>query len=99
METAESICHMPRIKRQNNGAAQLLGRLKLVAIIKNIFKTLGFFTKRHPDEKNNYTYCISGRNRVKTALSELYSIKDEIDFFYQRKYEKFVELSKSPRAK
>ena len=45
METAESVCHMPRIKRQNNGAAQLLGRLKLVAIIKNIFKTLGFLQK------------------------------------------------------
>lgn len=98
METAESICHMPRIKRQNNGAAQLLGRLKLVAIIKNIFKTLVFY-KKTSRRKNNYTYCISGRNRVKTALSELYSIKDEIDFFYQRKYEKFVELSKSPRAK
>lgn len=59
---------------------------------KKYFNNVGFFTKRHKDEKNNYTYCIGGCNLIKNALSTLYSIKDELDFFYKRKYNRFVKL-------
>lgn len=86
-------------KKTKQWSCSVTGTFETCSYYKEYFQNVGFFTKRHPDEKNNYTYYISGRNRVKTALSEIYSIKDEIDFFYQRKYEKFVELSKSPRAK
>lgn len=57
----------------------------------NYFKKVGFFTKRHNDEKNNYTYRIGGRNLIKTSFEKLYEIKDDIDFFFKRKYDIFKE--------
>lgn len=86
-------------KKTKLWSCSITGTYETCNYYKEYFQNIGFFTKRHPDEKNNYTYCIGGRNKVKDALSKLYSIKDEIDFFYQRKYEKFIELSKSPHDK
>lgn len=58
----------------------------------NYFDKIGLITKRHKDTKNNYTYQIGGRNQVKKALSKLYNISSKLTFFYQRKYNIFVEL-------
>lgn len=74
------------------------GTYETCSYYKNYFNDVGYFTQRHPERNNNnYTYQISGTNLVRNALSSLYEIKDELSFFYDRKYKKFKELCmKSP---
>lgn len=60
---------------------------------KEFFDSHGFFTKRHKDDKNNYTFMISGKNLVYQALSKLYD--EDTSFCLQRKYKKYLTI-KSP---
>lgn len=73
-------------------SANITGTYETCEYYKNYFGQVGFFTKRHKDEKNNYTYRIGGRNVVRNAFQSLYAIKDEISFFYERKYKIFIEM-------
>ena len=73
-------------------ASNITGTYETCTYFKQYFNNVGFFTKRHNDEKNNYTYCISGRNMVRKAFSTLYSIKNKLTFFYRRKYNIFIEM-------
>lgn len=51
METAESICHMPRIKKTKQWSCSVTGTFETCSYYKEYFQNVGFFTKRHPDEK------------------------------------------------
>lgn len=73
-------------------SASITGTFETCSYFKNYFNGIGFFTKRYKDDKNNYTYQIGGRNKVKECLSKLYLIKNEISFFYKRKYDIYCEL-------
>lgn len=74
------------------------GTYETCSYYKSYFNGIGYFTQRHPERNNNnYTYQIGGTNLVRNALSSLYEIKDELSFYYDRKYKKFKELCiKSP---
>ncbi|MDD4779076.1 MAG: hypothetical protein PHT02_00535 [Tissierellia bacterium] len=61
----------------------------------DFFDNRGFFTKRHKNENNNYTYVVSGRNLVVNSLDKLYSTIYIPDVFLARKYSKYL-LAKSP---
>lgn len=75
-------------------SCSITGTLETCQYYKKYFSNVGFITKRNKDTSvNNYTYCIGGRKLVKTALSNIYSIIPQIDFFYNRKYNLFKELS------
>lgn len=69
------------------------GTMETCSYYKQYFNNIGFFTKRHKDDKNNWTYCVSGRNLVKNSLSQLYEVKDELDFYLKRKYNKFIQAN------
>lgn len=57
------------------------------------FNNKGVFTKRHLDNKNNYTLQMSNNySTIYTALSKLYKYIDKLDFYYDRKYQKFKQL-------
>ena len=73
-------------------SCNITGTYETCTYYKKYFDEIGFFTKRHKDDKNNYTYQIGGRNQVKKCLSKLYSIKDNLDFYYIRKYKIFTKL-------
>lgn len=73
-------------------SSNVTGTFETCEYFKQYFKGVGYYTKRHADNKNNYTYCIGGRNKVREAFSTLYEIKDELTFFYQRKYNLFIEM-------
>lgn len=73
-------------------SCSVTGTLETCEYFKKYFNDIGFITKRHDDNKNNYTYQIGGRNKVKEGLSKLYSIKDNLSFFYNRKYQIYCEL-------
>ena len=73
-------------------SCSVTGTYETCIYYKKYFDEIGFFTKRHKDDKNNYTYQIGGRNQVKKCLSKLYSIKDNLDFYYIRKYKIFTKL-------
>lgn len=73
-------------------SCSITGTLETCSYYKNYFNDIGFFVKRHKDNKNNYTYQIGGRNKVKESLEKIYSIKDKLSFFYKRKYSIFEEL-------
>lgn len=72
--------------------SNITGTYETCIYFKKFFNDVGFLTKRHDDEKNNYTYRIGGRNMVRNAFSNLYSIKDKLTFFYRRKYNIFIEM-------
>lgn len=61
---------------------------------KEYFSSNGFFVKRHKDEKNNYTFMISGKNLVTRALDKLYS--EDTSFCLQRKYKKYLTMKGVP---
>ena len=73
-------------------SCSITGTLETCLLYKEYFNNIGFITKRHKDNKNNYTYQIGGRNKVKEGLSKLYEIKEQLNFYYQRKYKIFCEL-------
>ena len=73
-------------------SCSITGTYETCSYFKNFFDNVGFFTKRHKDDKNNYTYQIGGRNQVKKSLNKLYNNKELPDFWYKRKYNKFLEL-------
>mgnify|MGYP000220825008 CR=1 FL=1 len=73
-------------------SSNITGTLETCNYFKKFFNNIGFMTKRNKDEKNNYTYRIGGRNRVREAFSQLYEIVDKIDFFYKRKYDIYKEM-------
>lgn len=73
-------------------SSNITGTLETCNYFKKFFNNIGFMTKRNKDEKNNYTYRIGGRNKVKQAFSQLYEIVDKIDFFYKRKYDIYREM-------
>lgn len=73
-------------------SCSITGTYETCSYFRNFFDNIGFFTKRHQDDKNNYTYQIGGRNQVKKALNKLYNNKELPDFWYKRKYNKFLEL-------
>lgn len=73
-------------------SSNITGTYETCKYYKEYFNNVGFFTKRRNDGSNNYTYCIGGRNMVRTAFSKLYEIKDELSFYYKRKYNKFIEM-------
>lgn len=83
-------------KSQTNNTTQyncsITGTIETCTFFQEYFGGIGFMTKRHKDDKNNYTYQIGGRNRVKEGLSKLYSVKDKLSFFYKRKYKIYCEL-------
>lgn len=57
------------------------------------FDNKGTFTKRHADDKNNYTLQMSNNySTIYNALSKLYKYVDKLDFYYNRKYQKFKQL-------
>ena len=70
----------------------ITGTFETCSYYKNYFDNIGFFTKRQKNNTNNYTYCVSGRNQVKKCLSKLYSIKEDLGFFFDRKYRIYSEL-------
>lgn len=53
----------------------------------------GTITKRHHDEKNNYTLQLSNNFlTIYNCLSKIYKYKDRLDFFFERKYNLFEKL-------
>ena len=68
------------------------GTYETCSYYKEYFGNIGFFLKRHKDEKNNYTYQIGGRNRVREGLSHLYQVTNHLSFFFKRKYNRYCEL-------
>lgn len=73
-------------------SCSVTGTLETCSYFKTYFNNVGFITKRNKDNKNNYTYQIGGRNMVKNSLIKLYSIKNNLSFFYKRKYNIYCEL-------
>lgn len=73
-------------------SCSITGTYETCSYYQKYFDNIGFFTKRHQDDKNNYTYQIGGRNQVKHCLSKLYTIKDNLTFYYKRKYDIFTKL-------
>ena len=68
----------------------ITGTLETCNYYKKYFQDIGFLTKRHKDNKNNYTYQIGGRNQVKKALDLLY--EDTPEFFFKRKHKIYLKL-------
>lgn len=64
----------------------ITGTIETCQYYRQYFDNIGFLTKRHLDDKNNYTYQVGGKNQVNRALSKLYSIKDQLTFYYERKF-------------
>lgn len=59
----------------------------------NFANGIGKLRQRFPERGvNNWTYTIGGRNQCKKLLDRLYSVKDEIGFCLQRKYELYKML-------
>ena len=57
------------------------------------FAEVGWMHQRHPERPvNNWTLSISGRNQCKKLLNRLYSVKDDIGFCLERKYELYKML-------
>lgn len=73
-------------------SCSITGTYETCLYFKEYFDNIGFLTKRHQDDKNNYTYQIGGRNQVKKGLSKLYQIRDKLSFYYERKYNIYCEL-------
>ncbi len=73
-------------------SCSITGTYETCSYYKNYFNNIGFFVKRHKDDKNNYTYQIGGRNKVREGLEKIYSIKNELSFYYERKNLIFEEL-------
>ena len=80
------------VKTTMQYSCSVTGTLETCTFFQEYFGNIGFMTKRHKDNKNNYTYQIGGRNKVREGLSKLYFIKDKLSFFYKRKYEIYCEL-------
>lgn len=73
-------------------SCSITGTFETCTYYKTYFDNIGFYTKRHKDNKNNYTYQIGGRNMVRQGLSNIYSVKDNLTFFFKRKYSLYCEL-------
>ena len=75
-------------------SCSVTGTFETCSYYKKYCNDIGFITKRHDDDKNNYTYQIGGRNKVKEGLSKFYNIinTNQLDFYYQRKYILYSEL-------
>lgn len=70
----------------------ITGTLETINYYKNYFGH-GTITKRHKDTKNNYTLQFSNNySTIYNALSKLYMHKDELTFFFYRKYNLFAKL-------
>lgn len=71
----------------------ITGTLETITYFYKYFNNHGCLTKRHKDTKNNYTLSMS--NNYKTiyeALKKIYQYCDELNFFFQRKHNKFKIL-------
>lgn len=70
----------------------ITGTLETIQYFKQYFGH-GCITKRHKDEKNNYTLQFSNNySTIYNALKKLYTYKDNLTFFLQRKYNLFMKL-------
>lgn len=74
------------------------GTLETINYYKNYFGH-GTITKRHQDNKNNYTLQFSNNYlTIYNALKKLYIYKDKLTFFFQRKYILFEKLQKKVKS-
>lgn len=69
----------------------ITGTYETCKCYEELFEGIGFYTKRHKDNKNNYTYRVSGRNKVKETMGKIYGVKNELKFCFERKYKIFEE--------
>lgn len=75
------------------------GTLETITYFKNYFNGHGSITKRHSDEKNNYTLQMSNNYlTIYNALKKIYQYKDELSFYFLRKYKKFEKLEDKVRS-
>lgn len=79
-------------KSNNQYSFSITGTFETCQYFKKYFNNIGFFVKRHNDEKNNWTYQVGGRNQVRKCLSQIYEIADQLEYYYLRKYIIFTEL-------
>lgn len=69
------------------------GTKETILYFYNYFDSHGCITKRHKDNKNNYTLSMSNNyTTIYNALKKIYCDCNKLDFFLQRKYEKFKKL-------
>jgi len=69
------------------------GTLQTILYYQKYFDSHGSITKRHDDNKNNYTLQMSNNySTIYNALFKLYQYKDELSFYFQRKYILFEQL-------
>ena len=75
------------------------GTLETITYFKNYFGH-GSICKRHKEsENNNYTLQFSNNySTIYNALNKLYHHKDKITFFFQRKYNLFVQLQNKVKS-
>ena len=83
--------------RKDNGKSyfemNVTGTYETIQYFKTYFDNHGSITKRHNDEKNNYTLQFSNNYlTIYNALKKLYEYKEELTFFFQRKYSLFAQL-------
>lgn len=69
------------------------GTLETCQYYQDFVDGIGKLRQRHPDRPvNNWTLVIGGRNQCKKLLTPLYSVKDQIGFCLNHKYELFKML-------
>ena len=70
----------------------ITGTLETIQYFKDYFGH-GCVTKRHNDDKNNYTLQFSNNySTIYNALSKLYAYRHELTFYFLRKYNLFAQL-------
>lgn len=70
------------------------GTMETIQYFKKYFNGHGSIIKRHQEnDNNNYTLQFSNNYRtIYNALFKIYQYKDNLTFFFQRKYNLFVKL-------
>lgn len=71
----------------------ITGTRETIEYYKKYFDNHGTITKRHQDNKNNFTLQMSNNySTIYNALNKIYKYKNEITFCLDRKYQKFEKL-------
>ena len=71
----------------------ITGTKETIEYYKKYFNNHGTITKRHQDNKNNFTLQMNNNySTIYNALSKIYKYKNEITFCLDRKYQKFEKL-------
>ena len=87
-----SIAHN-QITQKEYFEMNVTGTKETVEYYKKYFNNHGTITKRHQDDKNNFTLQMSNNySPIYNALNKIYKYKDEITFCLDRKYKKFEKL-------